>query len=531
MTLKTQISRWVLILFGLISIPLVYNSCQDMLNPGGVFNSIGSSSTSCKIAMVRGQPVDLATASQLAPSPFSQAKVRLSGIGPSKARSTSAGPLSVSAGSKLAVVLDNKCVQEHQQAMSSTVISKAITGQGAMNPEMSQQAYAWATDRDYTEVELEAQAQQEPCVVGLSWNQEYKIQTVSFNDPSYFVQDHLSAVHAGDAYNLFYGVPGAMNETSGAPVVFATVDTGVDYTHPDLKNSMWTGLGIDVPSLDTGTPIYNPMDVSGIGHGTHVSGMMAATSDNGIGIVGGMPFRGKIMGVKIFTSDSAGNLSTTSQWFFNGVQWAYQHGANVINLSVGSITAGTNSDPLALSALQNAVQAGATVVVVIGNADNGANGQLVDGVTLSSIPGEYATIDGVIGVGSFDVQTGQKSYFSHYSTTYAEIGAPGAEQGSTGIFSTVPVSLSSYGRLAGTSQAAPMVSAAAGLTIGLIREAYGIIPAPKEVERLIEASAVKDPNLAPYFMNGNRIDYLQLVQLINQDYPRTAGGQSINLCP
>jgi subtilisin family serine protease len=316
----------------------------------------------------------------------------------------------------------------------------------------------------------------------------------------------------------------------GGPIVFATVDTGVDYTHPDLQASMWSGLGVDIPSFDS-TPKYDPMDISGIGHGTHVSGMMAAASDNAIGIVGGMPFRGRIMGVKIFKDDGTGNLTTSSQYFYNGIQWAYSHGANVINLSVGSIQTGPNSDPLAEQGLTEAVQHGSVAIVVIGNADGGANGGLIDGTNLSSIPGQYATIDGVIGVGSFDVNTGDKSFFSHYSTTYAEIGAPGAEQGTTGLFSTLPVALSSYGRLAGTSQAAPMVSAAAGLTMGLIREAYGGIPAPKEVERLIETSAIKSSQLTPYFKDGNRLDFLTLVQYINQQYPRTNGGRPVNLCP
>jgi subtilisin family serine protease len=127
------------------------------------------------------------------------------------------------------------------------------------------------------------------------------------------------------------------------------------------------------------------------------------------------------------------------------------------------------------------------------------------------------------------VTTGEKSYFSHFSPTFAEIAAPGAENGSTGIYSTKPRALSSYGRLAGTSQAGPIVSAAAGLAIGLIRESYGVAPTPAEVERLLLASAIKSPQLTTYFKDGNRLDLQALVQKINQEYPLTATGASTNV--
>ncbi len=78
---------------------------------------------------------------------------------------------------------------------------------------------------------------------------------------------------------------------------------------------------------------------------------------------------------------------------------------------------------MAQAAVSEAVAAGSFVTVVMGNADGGSSGQMIDGSTLSSIPGQYSILNGVIGVGSFDASTGNKSLFSHYSTTYAEIGA------------------------------------------------------------------------------------------------------------
>jgi subtilisin family serine protease len=237
-----------------------------------------------------------------------------------------------------------------------------------------------------------------------------------------------------------------------------------------------------------------------------------------------MPFRAKIMGIKVFKADSAGNLSTNSTYIYNGIKFAYLNGANVVNLSLDAITDGPASDPVQEAGFDEAIADGVTMVVALGNSDANSSGALIDGVNLTSIPAVFASKKGVIGVGSIDVSTLNKSYFSHYSPVYGEIGAPGAESGTTGLVSTVPISLGSYARLAGTSQAAPQVSAAAGLTIGLIKQAYGVAPTAAEVERLIEDGAVKSPALSPYFKDGNRLDLLSLVQKINADYPQTYTG-------
>ena len=131
---------------------------------------------------------------------------------------------------------------------------------------------------------------------------------------------------------------------------------------------------------------------------------------------------------------------------------------------------------------------------------------------------------------SYDVSTGQKSSFSHYSPTLVEIGAPGAQQGLTGLYSLKPRALGSYGQLAGTSQAGPLVSAAAGLAIGIIRDAHGGIgPTPAEVETLLTTSAQKVAGLNPYFKDGNKLDLMGLVQRINSAYPNTRNGGSMDL--
>ena len=505
------------------AIPLVYNSCQ-----GGLFGSKGFSSlksSSCKTGMYKGSLAKLSDQSH--PDPFAANKVRLS-AGDSQAQRKATNEVVVNSGQQLGVVIDNACLQNSKDLLDTALISKAAANSGQMLADLDRQAYLWTLDKDYTESELNGAADAEPCVVGVSWNQKYKTQA-SFSDNGNLYQTHLGAIHAMESYDYFYNSTGGMERNTGDPVIIAVIDTGVDWQHPDIYNNLWkhaAGIGIDITTLG-GTVDYNPFDVSSIGHGTHVAGMISAVTDNGQGIVGAMPFRGKIMAIKLFSKDPVtGDLSTTSQHFYNAIRFAHLNGAHVINLSLGSITAGTATDAVADAAVTEALNKGVTVVTVTGNADSGANGAEVNGTTLTVIPGMYASRAGVIGVGSIDTTTGNKSFFSHYSTTYGDIAAPGADQGSTGIYSTLPLANSGYGRLAGTSQAAPLVSAAAGLTIGLIRDAYRVIPTPAEVERLITASAVKDPKLTTYFKEGNRLDLLRLVQKINADYPNTRNTSS-----
>jgi len=526
---KRSVLRFALPLMSLLTIPFIYNSCQ-----GGLLGAKGFSSTksaSCKVGLEHGELTKMEFNKHLPPAAFASSKVRLrEDLDPADVQAKASGPLLVAAGKSLGIILNNSCLQDTSPELHNTVITRQAMLSTNLLPSLDHQAYEWVLERDYTDDEIETQAAQEPCVVGISWNRTYKMQAV-FNDTAMLYQTHLNSLRALPSYDLFYNAGGGMDLT-GPPVLLAVIDTGVDWEHPDLKANVWqhvSGWGIDITTVGTALVDYNPFDISGIGHGTHVAGLMAAVSNNGRGIIGTMPYRAKIMAIKIFKREANGELTTTSNFFYNAVKFAYLNGAHVINLSLGAVGPGAATDSLADTAVTEAVQNGSFVTTVIGNADGGANGQLVNGTTFSSIPGQYAVKDGVIGVGSIDSNTGQKSYFSHYSTTFAEIAAPGAEQGTTGVYSTLPTSLSSYGRLAGTSQAAPLVSAAAGLTIGLIRDAYGVAPTPKEVERLIKASAIKAPALTGFFKDGNKLDLTSLVQKINLDYPLTRTGGSVNL--
>jgi subtilisin family serine protease len=370
------------------------------------------------------------------------------------------------------------------------------------------------------------------CVVGVSWSEKYSAQA-TFNDTESYHQGHLPAIKANTAYSLAFGTDMTRASSFGSPVKVAVIDSGVDWQHSDLQSNFWVhnqGWGIDATTINSNLVNYNPFDVAPNGHGTHIAGLVGAVSNNSRGIIGSLPFNAKIMAIKIFKLNNSGQLETNSTHLYNGLQFAILNGAEVMNLSI--MATGTSYDSILSTALQDALQRGITVVAAMGN---GSPGALVDKVNLSVVPATFSTLNGVMAVGSYDSDTGLKSSFSHYSPTYAEISAPGSELGtSKGVFSTLPTSKGSYGRLSGTSQSTAIVSGAAALAISLIKRAYGTSPSPYEVERLLLESATKNPALTSSFKDGNQLNLEALVAKVHSDYPltKTAGpGGPGAVCP
>ncbi len=163
------------------------------------------------------------------------------------------------------------------------------------------------------------------------------------NDPYY-----SSYGSWGQNYDDLWGLKKIQAEqawdiTQGEGIVVAVVDTGLDYNHPDIAANVWTNPGEipnnnidddgngkvdDVRGWDFANNDNNPMD--GFGHGTHVSGTIAAVGNNGIGIIGVAP-KAKVMPVKGFSDDGLGYTSDLA----NGIVYAAQNGADVINNSWG----------------------------------------------------------------------------------------------------------------------------------------------------------------------------------------------------
>jgi subtilisin family serine protease len=143
--------------------------------------------------------------------------------------------------------------------------------------------------------------------------------TSSPNDPLYPRQWNLAKV----------GAPAAWTRSTGQGVIIGIVDTGVDLRHEDLAAKV-------VASTDCVGASGNPAACSGTGqddngHGTHVAGIAAAVTGNGRGVAGMAP-GARIVAAKALDSQGNGSISDVNA----GIEWVVQHGARVVNLSLGS---------------------------------------------------------------------------------------------------------------------------------------------------------------------------------------------------
>lgn len=152
----------------------------------------------------------------------------------------------------------------------------------------------------------------------------------------------------------------AWDSTRGSGEVIAVVDTGVDLTHPDLAGNLWTNpaptMG-DVHGYDFVDDDGSPDDYDF--HGTHVAGTAAAIAGNDLGISGVAP-EAEVMAVRVLDGDGSGSTADVA----DGIVYAANHGADVINLSLGSPG---SSDPVMSNAIDVAAARDAVVVVAAGN--------------------------------------------------------------------------------------------------------------------------------------------------------------------
>ncbi|WP_341357004.1 cell wall-binding repeat-containing protein [Rossellomorea sp. y25] len=205
-------------------------------------------------------------------------------------------------------------------------------------------------------------------------------------------------------------------------VTVAIVDSGIDLKHPELRSRLVEGKNF----INEEEP---PVDRSG--HGTHVAGLVGAVTNNKMGIASAAE-KVKLMPVKVFEGKTT-YMSTVIQ----GIRYAADNGADIINLSLGSY-----SNMKALEdAIDYAVDKGALVVGAAGNDDEHA----------VLYPATYPE---VLAVGSVDSTTLTKSTFSNFGET-VDISAPG-----TNIFSTW---MDGYQALDGTSMSTAIVSSVSSM--------------------------------------------------------------------
>lgn len=250
-------------------------------------------------------------------------------------------------------------------------------------------------------------------------------------------------------------------------VILGIVDSGVDVNHPDLKAKI--------------VGAYNSADghaeaVDFVGHGTHVAGIAAALTNNKLGVAGVAP-ECSILAVKVAPGNSS---APTTEGIANGILYAVEKGAQVINLSLGS----RRESKAITDAVQQALARNVVVVVAMGN----------DAGNIKSWP---AAVPGVIAVGSTDSRD-QRSRFSNFGD-WISVGAPGSDILSTFPLNSNLIGQREYGAISGTSMAAPFVTGLAGL----IRSKYPGLRA-SDVKRAIESSTddLGKPGFDPEFGFG-----------------------------
>src|SRR5437867_1912348 len=174
------------------------------------------------------------------------------------------------------------------------------------------------------------------------------------NDPLFPRQWGLQQIKAPPAWQR-----GAL----GAGVTIAVVDTGADFSHPDLAAKL--DPGIDLVGTDNGlTGPGCPGAEDENGHGTHVAGIAAAITNNGKGVAGTAP-HARILPVRVLDANGSGDPAAVDA----GIRWAADHGAKVINLSLGPDTPLVASlpDQATDDGVAYAYSKGANVIAAAGN--------------------------------------------------------------------------------------------------------------------------------------------------------------------
>lgn len=246
--------------------------------------------------------------------------------------------------------------------------------------------------------------------------------------------------------------------TGSGNTIVAIIDTGVDYTHPDLAANIWTntvefaglpgvdddgnGLVDDIHGYDFANNDGDPMDDHN--HGTHVAGTIGAVGDNGVGVAG-VNWDVQIMALKFLDASGNGNLSNA----IRAINYAVANGATISNNSWGFY--GGFSQAL-YDAIKNAGNEGHIFVAAAGNGDSAGIGQNNDFAPF--YPATF-DLDNVIAVAATDYND-ELAVFSNYGAATVDLGAPGV-----GILSTTRND--TYSVFNGTSMATPHVSGTVAL--------------------------------------------------------------------
>jgi len=350
----------------------------------------------------------------------------------------------------------------------------------------------------------------------IQWGLENTGQIV-FGDITGTSGDDISATEAWDI------------ETGSPDVVVAILDTGVDYTHPDLAANIWVNedeipdnsidddgngyvddyYGYDVHNLD-GDPIDD------CGHGTHCAGIATGVGNNEIGIAG-VAWNCKIMSVKLMSEEGGGSFKKIAE----GMIYAADNGANVFSMSFG----GSTDSKYWRNAINYSYDKGCVLVAACGNSGN----------SKKLYPAGYDNVIAVSAINQDNERCDKEDWPDLGGSSYGywvDVAAPGNL-----VYSTMPTFFvwnnrffntntgqnftNNYDFSYGTSMATPHV---AGLAALLISQDPNL--SQEEVKKIIRANV--DPYTSEYYMGTGRINaYKALTRYNSQpDIPETPTGET-----
>jgi thermitase len=321
------------------------------------------------------------------------------------------------------------------------------------------------------------------------------------NDPQFAEQWALNNVgqNGGKARADISALKAWLKTKGDDDVVVAVLDSGVDYTHVDLRSNMWLrpesvpeytddelGTFDDIRGfdIDADSAIGDPMDDNG--HGTHCAGVIGAEGDNGEGIAG-INWKVRIMPLKFLSRGGYGNVKGAIEAINYAID-RKKHGVNVrvINASWG----GTQKSKALEDVIRAAGDAGILFVAAAGN--NGT-----DNDKRPHYPSNY-DLPNVISVAALD-RTDSLTSFSNFGVKTVHIAAPGKDILSTWLNDA-------YREASGTSMATPQVAGVAALIVA----ADPRISVAKLKERLMK-SVDKIPSLEGKVASGGRLNAAKAV--------------------
>jgi subtilisin family serine protease len=318
---------------------------------------------------------------------------------------------------------------------------------------------------------------------------------VEYVEPNYVLRATTSDPHL----DLLWGLqkiraPSAWGVTTGSPgVAVGVIDSGVDFSHPDLAGARWTNPGEscdacrwngvdddgngyvdDWRGWDFANDDNDPADDNG--HGTHVAGTVGAVGDNGVGVTG-VSQRVSVMGLKFIGANGEGTAADA----VSAILYAAANGAHITNNSYG----GDGFSQAMLDAIRAADSRGSLFVAAAGNsfADNDADPVYPAGYEVPNVVSVAATDD-----------LDDLAWFSNIGATSVDLAAPGVD-----VFSTWTGS--GYRFDSGTSMASPHVAGAAALAKAAFPAATGV-----GLKALLLRSVDPVPSLQPAVRTSGRLN-------------------------